>query len=320
MDTLISIIVPVYNVQDYLEKCILSIINQTYKKLDIILVDDGSTDDSGIICDEYCKNDSRIRVIHQNNCGLSSARNAGIEIAYGDYIGFVDSDDYIDATMFEKLYFAAKKNNAQISICNYFLINTENIKTKYKNTIIHKEKVFNNTVAIEQMCRGNLFQFHAWNKLYKKELFIGTRFPLGKLFEDIFTTHKVMYKAEKVVVIPESLYFYVQRNGSILNSKFNIKKLDYIYACKDLIEFCKNNCPSAIKDAEASLVYAGMMLIREIYRSNSKDNNIADQIICEIKPYRKSFYFSKSNKHLLKHKLACVILFFNKKFFCALVR
>lgn len=229
MEELISIIVPVYNVEEYLEKCVESIINQTYKNIEIILVDDGATDNSGKICDELGKKDDRIIVIHKANGGLSDARNAGLKIAKGEYIGFVDSDDYIAEDMFETLYNLNKKYNSEISIVSYYEI--------YKGRVIGVRDSKNleeltKLEAIRELLIDTNIQSYAWNKLFKKELFDGLEFPTNKNFEDIATTLLLFEKANKVVLLEDPKYYYVRRDNSIIgvrNYKTYKDYLDVIY-------------------------------------------------------------------------------------------
>ncbi len=212
----ISVIVPVYKVENYLRKCIESIIGQTYKNLEIILVDDGSPDNCPQICDEFAKNDNRIKVIHKSNGGLSDARNAGIEIATGDYIGFVDSDDYISINMYEKLLKACEENNCEIAICGFFCIN--NGKIIRKSNICDTKKAISKEYALQMLVEEASFGDYAWNKLYKRTLFDSNlnRYPVGRTMEDMATTYKLFDETKQIVLIEEPLYFYqVGRLGAI---------------------------------------------------------------------------------------------------------
>ena len=214
---MISIIVPVFQVEKYLEKCVRSIINQTYQNLEIILVDDGSTDSCGKMCDNFAMEDSRIRVIHKANGGLSDARNAGMEIAKGQYIGFVDSDDYIEPMMYEQMMKVIMSENVDIVSC--FAVEEEEdkpVKMEYRGGNI---RVFSSLGAIEDLFEKNLYFRHAvWNKLYNRALFDGIRFPVGKLFEDAAIMYRVFEKADAIAYIDLMLYHYVQRKGSISNN------------------------------------------------------------------------------------------------------
>lgn len=228
----ISIIVPIYNVQQYLKKCIDSIIEQTFNDFELILVNDGSTDKSGIICDEYKKIDNRIKVIHKENGGLSSARNAGIDIAKGKYIGFVDSDDYISKFMFQKLYENIIEYNADISICDYVEV-FQDKEIIYQEKIEKKKLILSNIEALEKIYKEKGWVYVvAWNKLYKKEIFNDLRFPIGKVHEDEMIAHEILYKANKIIFIEDQLYYYLQRDNSIMGKNYNINRLDIIDAMK----------------------------------------------------------------------------------------
>lgn len=221
----ISIIIPVYDVEPYLERCIDSVINQTYKNLEIILVDDGSPDSCGEICDVYAKKDSRTKVIHKENSGLSDARNRGLDIATGDYIGFVDSDDYVAEDMFETLYNILKTYKADISTVSFYeMFNGKLIGVKDSG----KLEVMNRTEALKELYIDDKIQSYSWNKLFKKELFTDVRFPSGKNFEDIPTTLLLFEKSNIVVRLEEPKYYYMRRNDSIVGKR-NFKTYnDYI--------------------------------------------------------------------------------------------
>ncbi|WP_157734673.1 glycosyltransferase family 2 protein [Clostridium perfringens] len=222
-----------YKVEKYLKRCIDSVINQTYENLEIILIDDGSPDNCGNICDYYADIDDRIIVCHQKNLGLSGARNKGIELSHGDYIGFIDSDDYIEPKLFEKLYYAIEKNLADISICGFKTFGDEE-----KNYELC-EKIWTKDQALENLLLNKIITSHVWNKLFKKELFNGIEFDLGKRYEDVRIMHKLFSKSNKVVAIKDSLYNYYIRNDSITgvtkysNSQEFIDSLDS--RCNDLI-------------------------------------------------------------------------------------
>lgn len=221
---LISIIIPVYKVEKYLEKCIQSVINQTYENLQIILVDDGSPDNCGKICDEYAKKDHRIEVIHKSNGGLSDARNKGLEMAKGEYIGFVDSDDYIEADMYEVLYNLLKQYNADVSICNFYTVSQGKISIKNADNGINE---YNRIEILKEILLDKNIQSYAWNKLYKKELFDEIKYPIGKKYEDIGTTFYVFEKCNKIVVTSEPEYYYLKRSDSLVNNVTESTVLDY---------------------------------------------------------------------------------------------
>lgn len=289
---LISVIVPVYKVEKYLEKCIESVLKQTYTNLQIILVDDGSPDNCGKICDEYAKKDSRIEVIHKANGGLSDARNVGISKAKGRYIGFVDSDDYIKEDMYEILLNLIKKYDADVSICNLYDVidgnecirNKENGIREYSRLDILKEVLLDKNI-----------QSYAWNKLYEKELFDEIKYPIGKKYEDIGTTFYLFEKCNKIVVTSEPEYYYLKRADSLVNNVTESTILDYteiiiqryLYIKQNIKELRKYNnyylaktLITAHNDIEnLENISEGMQqrykklyeLVLEIIKSNNKD-------------------------------------------------
>ena len=223
----ISIIVPVYNAEKYLRKCIESILNQTFKDFELILVDDGSTDSSGKICDEYALKDSRIKVIHKENGGLSSARNAGLDVAKGEYIGFVDSDDWIEMDMYGELYRLIKENNTDISVCGI-----NNIKDiKYKNENL-KEKIQIIKKEGEEFKKNRYGEYYlgvsVWNKLYRKEVIEDIRFLKDRIYEDLPFGIEVFAKIKSYVYTSKKLYNYFQLNESTTRSKISLKHLSIL--------------------------------------------------------------------------------------------
>lgn len=237
---MISVIVPIYNVENYLEDCINSILNQSYKELEIILVDDGSPDSCGKICDKYAEKDSRITVIHKKNGGLSDARNTGINVANGEYLSFVDSDDLLHKDFYLTLFNMLIDNNADISSCNFLKFTGEKISDKsIKNPII---KTISNIDALNDLYTDKYVNYIvACNKLYKATLFKDLKFPVGKIHEDEFTTPKVLFKANKIAVTEEELYYYRQTPNSITNSQFNINNLDFLEAINNRLSFINEN-------------------------------------------------------------------------------
>lgn len=232
MKELISVIVPVYNVEKYLDRCIKSIVNQSYTNLEIILVDDGSPDKCGEICDEWAQKEERIKVIHKKNGGLSDARNTGIEIAQGQYLSFIDSDDYIHKDFIKILYENSLKNNADISMCG--------VKRTDKNEDISREvKNENITIVFSKdiLERKNNIYCVAWNKLYKKSIFNNIRYPKGKIHEDVAVIYKIMYYSNKIAITDAELYFYFNAPESIMRSKFSRKRLDILEGLKNQYEF-----------------------------------------------------------------------------------
>ena len=222
---LISIIIPVYKVEKYLEKCIESVLKQTYTNLEIFLIDDGSPDNCGKICDEYAKKDSRIEVIHKANGGLSDARNVGISKAKGRYIGFVDSDDYIKENMYEILLNLIKKYDADVSICNLYDVIDGNEYIRNKENGIRE---YSRLDILKEVLLDKNIQSYAWNKLYKKELFDEVKYPIGKKYEDIGTTFYIFEKCNKIVVTSEPEYYYLKRSDSLVNNVTESTVFDYM--------------------------------------------------------------------------------------------
>lgn len=246
----ISVIVPIYNVEKYLIRCVESILNQTYKNLEIILVDDGSPDKCPTICDEFAKKDSRIIVVHKKNGGLSDARNAGLDIATGEYIGFVDSDDYISENMYEVLLQRILKNDADMAICNYLSVDENYELVSEKNVVLPIE---DGSSTFDDFMKGYTGKYGwyyvvAWNKLYKRKLFNKLRYPLGKKHEDEFLIHHILDQCEKIECVREGLYYYMQRPGSIMAEQFNIKNLDLGDALIDQYYFAKTKHYTILKN------------------------------------------------------------------------
>lgn len=235
---LVSMIIPIYNIEDYLDRCLESVVHQTYTNLEIILVDDGSTDRCPQMCDEWAKRDSRIQVIHQENGGLSAARNSGLDAASGAYILLLDSDDYIAPVACEHLLRALEDSDADLSICG-FLRGSE-AHHVFESCKMESPEVIDAETALMRIYSGDesaLKYGAACFKLYRRHLFDGVRFPVGKLFEDIYTTHKLIYRSRRIAVLNEQAFYYFQRGSSIMNSKFTLKKLDYLQALVDRVEF-----------------------------------------------------------------------------------
>lgn len=220
----ISVIVPVYKVENYLARCVSSLCHQTFTNLEIILVDDGSPDNSGKMCDQFALEDSRIRVIHKENGGLSDARNAGIEQATGEYIAFLDSDDWCDPTTLEVLYGLCEHNNAEIAECSYRNIYSDQIHAETSCTGAVME--FTPVQAIESNLDWKYCKPVAWNKLYRRDIVGDIRYPVGKLHEDEFTTHLFYLAAKKIMYIDIALISYERRNLGSITASFKPKNLD----------------------------------------------------------------------------------------------
>lgn len=230
---LISVVVPVYKVEKYLNRCVDSILAQTFTDFELILVDDGSPDNCGDICEEYAKKDNRIHVIHQKNGGLSAARNTGIDWAFENsdskWITFIDSDDWIHPRYLEVLLNAVNDSGLSVSICGY-------MQTEGEECDINQEKFIAKICKVEDFfINHNVNAIVAWGKLYKKECFKSIRYPVGKLHEDEFTTYKVLFEFENVAVVEAEMYFYFVNSESIMNSSWNLRKFDVFDAMEERI-------------------------------------------------------------------------------------
>lgn len=235
MSELISVIVPIYNVEKYLRRCVESVRNQSYTNLEIILVDDESPDNCPMICEEYRELDQRIIVIHQKNAGLSGARNAGIEIAKGEYLVFVDSDDFLAQDFVQVLYQAAKETNSDIAMCKYEYVKGDGLTQANKPGENYE---YSGIQMIENMYSPDgAFFIVAWNKLYRRTLFEAIRYPQGRIHEDEATTHKLYYEAKQAVFVERFLYGYFVDGESITRKKFNRNRLDWAWSVEQRLDF-----------------------------------------------------------------------------------
>lgn len=225
-EPLISVIVPVYNVEPYLQKCVDSVLNQSFQNFELILVDDGSIDNSGKICNEYALKDKRIKVIHQKNSGLSTARNNGFKITKGDYICFLDSDDWYSKNALEVLFNIIKNNEVEISMIKLVETNTENISFERKKGV----KILSSDDCINSLKKEHSNYVTPCNKLYKRELLEKLKFPEGIIFEDFHIIIERYSQIKQLGYSEEACMFYRQRDGSICRSKFSIKSLQYVDA------------------------------------------------------------------------------------------
>jgi len=244
----LSIIVPIYNVERYLRKCIDSVLAQTFTDFECILVDDGSPDNCSAICDEYAKKDSRIRVIHKENGGLSDARNAGLDIAQGEYIGFIDSDDYIHERMYEILVEKAISTDVDIVACGVYNV-AENGETLGKWPNLSNDKVYKKKDFIDNFhpdVRRDIMTA-VWNKIYKREIFSTLRFPFGKYYEDAYIQLDIWNQCDMIAVVKDTLYYYLIRQEGIMRQKFSAKKMHLIdCAYRQYVFFVKQDNPVQI--------------------------------------------------------------------------
>lgn len=313
----ISVIVPVYNVEKYLRKCIDSIISQTYTNLEIILVDDGSTDSSGFICDEYSRVDSRIIVVHKENGGLSDARNVGLDIASGIYISFVDSDDWLLKDMYEKLIEGAIKNNVLLSVGGVKVFDEQ--INKYRNTY-EKMEITQMLVSKNEYIKEVLLgTWAAWDKLYHRSLYENIRFPKGEFNEDEAIMLQIIDMCSNVYVTNQPFYVhYVRKNESITAEKFSVKKMDWYKHCESNLEYIRKNIPKLEEEAEyryfTSIIWC---LINMSYNiANFRDES--KFLICILKSNIRKIL---NNKYIIiKEKIRSILMIFNYKLYINLVR
>lgn len=303
---LISVIVPVYNVEKYLVKCIESIVNQTYSNIEIILVDDGSSDLSSKICDEYSEKYDNITALHKNNGGLSSARNYGIDNCNGKYITFIDSDDYISNIFIQTLYNAAKNRNADLVISGLKNFYDDKI-VEEDNIDLNVEKIITKEVALKKMLLQEEIDVNSTAKLYLKKIFDNIRFPEGKLYEDIQIIDDIISNTSCIVQISYRGYYYLQRKNSIMYGKMSIERLILIEKTKQLIQYSKENYPNIIEASIKRYIYCNFHLLgRSIVDNNFR--NISIELRNNIIKYKKKIY--KSDMFSVKEKIATFILNF----------
>lgn len=258
-DSLITVIVPIYNVEKYLRRCVDSILAQTYEKLEIILVDDGSTDLSPQICDEYAKKDLRIRVIHKKNGGAADARNTGLENATGEFIGFVDSDDYIMPEMYEILYKACIEYGVPLSMCGR-KVSSEIDGTVKSRFVVERPVKLTAEEAIESLLTDDLCDSSSCDKLYRRDLFIQIRYPTGILFDDLNVTVRLFHCAGEMCHVGEALYVYVKRKGSITDARFHSRSIEAIKQAELVKAFVDTNYPD-LKKQSVRFIYFNVEVV-----------------------------------------------------------
>lgn len=269
MECIISIIVPAYQVEKCLDRCVESILNQTYKHLEVILVDDGSTDKTASICDSWAEKDQRVKVIHKVNEGPSVARNAALEIARGDYIYFVDSDDYIDPNLCENVLNVMLKESADIVVFNGMRVNEHGQEIFITDDIV--PGAMDQETALAELMGERLSHF-LWNKMYKREVFQGVRFPSGRIWEDMSTTYRLFLNAKKIYCCEEVYYYYVQNSSSII-SNINAKALkDIFLARSESYQELKDKYPRLEKIMFPGLALSAIRLYdRSLWEKTDKD-------------------------------------------------
>ena len=307
----ISIIVPVYNVEAYLERCVESILKQTYTNLEILLVNDGSTDKSGEICDKLALRDHRIRVIHKENGGLSDARNRGIDEASSNLIGFIDSDDYIDEDMYETLYRQMVASKADLSMCGHYDVYhqiPEKQVAEIKTWELMPEE------AIKMVMEAKILSVTAVNKLYKKALFEQLRFRIGKIAEDAFIMVDLIHQCSKIVATNEKKYYYVHRENSITTQKFSLKFLNVIEAYEQNAKMISENYPDLYDVAIMRLNWAYFYVLDRLLVDNDfKDKVLEDRLISYLKKNKRSILMD--SRFTRARKMSFLVLCLSRKLY-----
>lgn len=318
-DAIISVVIPVYNVQQYLKKCVDSILEQTIQNYEIILVDDGSSDECPRICDEYAEANDNVMSLHKKNGGLSDARNFGVQHATADYIVFIDSDDYVDSEYLESLWNFHLKYGADIVV--------QGVKREQENGDIlndirnSSECLVNSQKAIELMCYGRNVAVFAYAKLYLKEYLLKTPYPVGKLHEDVFTTYKLLDQCKKIAIGTESHYHYLVRKGSILNSKFSLRHMDSLDGANEIIDFVKKQYPEIENAAYIRLAIESNALLHRAIQSEQYPI-VRNKVFCSFNG--KLFQVMKSRELPAGIKLQLIVCKFSagayKKIYMSLKR
>lgn len=293
----ISVIVPVYKVEPYIHKCVDSILAQTFTDYELILVDDGSPDTCGNICDEYAQKDARIHVIHKENGGLSDARNAGVKIACGEYVIFIDSDDYIDADMLSYLYENLKKADADMATCGIYEVYADRIEKQEEEP----DFVCSGEEAFRCILRGHTIRGEIWNKLIKRSCISDLEFPKGKLYEDIFYTVDMMQRIKKVAVGTKPKYYYLHRSDSITGKAYRPKLFDIIDGYTKNYQVVQHAFPKLEEEAECLWIWSRFivldkMLLEENYRSIDRFEELVTFIKQHFRRIMKNPYFQRNRK------------------------
>ncbi len=285
----VSIIVPVYNMDAYLDRCLESITRQTFADFEVLLVDDGSTDGSGRRCDEWEQNDPRIRVIHKDNGGLSDARNAGLNAAEGEFIAFVDSDDYLAKDMLEKLLAAITKQDAEMGICGFLCVDENGELISDRNEWMPiQDEVITGTEAIRKTFQKKGWYYTTpWNKLYRRELFSELRFPKGKIHEDDFVAHLLLGSCRRIACIHDIGYYYVQRAGSIIHSRSQKSNL---HASEAYLDRARYTYARQLPSYASQAYFTSAMFLSKVYSGRVKNPALRSEARRQKQAFRSNLY------------------------------
>lgn len=311
MEELISVVVACYNIKEYITRCLESLVAQSYRNIEIICVDDGSTDGSSDICDKIAEKDERVIVFHNQNMGLSDARNFGLSMCSGNYITFIDGDDWVDSNYIEMLFRYLKENKSDISIVNFYIDTGTEKKPFYSGS---NEFVFDAKHALLELFYQKKYDVSAWGKLYKKSLFNDVKYPSGKLYEDNGTTYKIFMKAKKVSFCNKPAYHYFVRHDSITHRAFNPNKIDGFVLSSQMIKDIEIYDKTIISAA----VCKHLSVCFDLFMQCNGLEPYSSQLFREIKKYRFKVIFNKKSR--LKNKIACMISYFGEKVSLKLLR
>lgn len=308
---LISVIVPVYCVEPYIEQCINSILNQSFHNLEVILVDDGSPDACPQICDDYAKKDQRLKVIHKENGGLSDTRNVGLDIASGEWIAFVDSDDFLEPTMLQTLYEASVTQKADMAVCNAAFFDSQRYLCRPDWFSVNDGCISGLDVLKTGRIPTSLVV--AWNKLYRRAIFETVYYPVGRIHEDEAIAHQVLYMCDKIVCLDQKLYYYRQNPNGITKKAFNINRLDAILALADRVHYYQSH---GLKDYSAPVINDFCwQLMDKFYRIEISKENQKKHRQC-IKAARMIFpYYIRSKETTRAEKVVYCIFCISPRLF-----
>ena len=309
----ISVVVPVYKVEQYLTFCVQSIFAQTFSDWELILVDDGSPDRCGEMCDALAEKDERVRVIHKENGGLADARNAGTALARGDYITYIDSDDWVAPQLLERLLEHAQKEQADVVICN--MVKADSEQQMFPNSG-GQARAFSGPEAMEEMLYQTSFDTNAWGKLFRLELAKRFPYPKGRLYEDLFTIYKMLFSVRKVVYLPQALYAYRINQDSIMNRKFDARNLDELDAADEIEQFVVENCPEYLPAAKARKFSSYSQVFRWMGAASPTDTQmerVREKIWTYLKGYRVGM--ATDRRARMKNRVAALCTFGGKAFF-----
>ena len=312
MQKLVSIVIPVYNVKKYLSRCIDSIISQTYHNLEILLIDDGSTDGSAHICDEYASKDNRIRVVHKKNGGVSSARNTGLELAKGDYIGFVDSDDYIHPNMYQVLVNNIEIENADIAICGFYDEKSPEIFVPYWNEKIKLN--INETEQLEYLLQNKYYTCSCWDKLFKKDLLNGLYLEQDiTQYEDLLFVYEAMKKSQKAIFTSEAYYYYCTNQGSASTVAFNDSMMAIIDVSETILNDIEKDIPELLSCAKREFIRNNIMCAINAVKSGYNNQQSINRIQNNIRKLLKEYLLSDASKG---YKINAFLVAMNWRVFC----